>query len=184
MPKLRINGVEVEVERGTTVLEAARLFGIPIPTLCHDDGLTPYGACRLCVVEVQVPGRAPALQASCCSPALDGISVQTHSDRVMRARRIVAELLLARAPEAEVVQRIAAELGVRDTRIRKKNDDCVYCGLCVRMCQERMGRAAIGFSGPMTIRSGFRSRAILSTSPTMQEMRPSAVAMPGLPGST
>ena len=52
MPKLHINGIELEVERGTSVLEAARFLGIPIPTLCHDDGLTPYGACRLCVVEV------------------------------------------------------------------------------------------------------------------------------------
>jgi heterodisulfide reductase subunit A len=59
----------------------------------------------------------------------------------------VAELLLARSPDAEVVRRTAAELGVRDTRIKKKNDDCIRCGLCVRMCQERMGRVAIGFSG-------------------------------------
>ncbi len=64
MPKLRINGIEVEVERGTTVLEAATLFGIPIPTICHDDGPTPYGACRLCVVEVGVPPRSK-LQVAC-----------------------------------------------------------------------------------------------------------------------
>jgi heterodisulfide reductase subunit A len=147
MPRLTINNTAVEVEEGTKLLPAIEKAGGKVPTLCHHKALTPYGACRLCVVEVHAPGRPPAVQASCSYPALDGISVLTHTDRVMRARRIVAELLLARCPEAEAVRRIAAELGVRDTRIRKKHDDCIYCGLCVRMCQERMGRAAIGFSG-------------------------------------
>jgi heterodisulfide reductase subunit A len=147
MPSLTINGTPVEVEEGVRLLPAIEKAGVKVPTLCHHKALTPYGACRLCVVEVHAPGRPPVVQASCSYPALDGISVLTHTDRVTRARRIVAELLLARCPESEVVRRIAAELGVRDTRIRKKHDDCIYCGLCVRMCQERMGRAAIGFSG-------------------------------------
>jgi len=68
VPTLTINGIEVEVEHGTTVLEAARFLGIPIPTLCHDDGLVPYGACRLCLVEVS-SGKKRNLQASCCLPA-------------------------------------------------------------------------------------------------------------------
>jgi len=147
MPSLTINNATVEVEPGTKLLAAIEKAGVKVPTLCHHKALTPYGACRLCVVEVSVPGRPPTLQASCSYPALDGISVLTHTDRVTRARRIVAELLLARCPDAEAIRRVAAELGVHDTRIRKKHDDCVYCGLCVRMCQERMGRAAIGFSG-------------------------------------
>jgi heterodisulfide reductase subunit A len=147
MPKLTINGAPVEVEEGSNLLSAVEQAGVKVPTLCHHKALTPYGACRLCVVEVHAPGRAPAIHASCSYPALDGISVFTHSERVTRARRIVAELLLARCPDAEAVRRIATELGVRDTRIRKKYDDCIYCGLCVRMCQQRMGRAAIGFSG-------------------------------------
>jgi heterodisulfide reductase subunit A len=147
MPRLTINDVPVEVEEGAKLLTAIERAGARVPTLCHHKALTPYGACRLCVVEVHAPGRPPAVQASCSYPALDGISVFTHSDRVVRARRIVTELLLARCPDAEVVRRIAAELGVRDTRIRKKHDDCIYCGLCVRMCQQRMGRGAIGFSG-------------------------------------
>ena len=147
MPSLTIDGTPVEVEEGTKLLPAIEKAGVKVPTLCHHKALTPYGACRLCVVEVHVPGRPPAVQASCSYPALDGISVLTHTDRVVRARRIVAELLLARCPDSQAVRRIAAELGVRDTRIRKKNDDCIYCGLCVRMCQERMGRTAIGFSG-------------------------------------
>jgi heterodisulfide reductase subunit A len=147
MPRLTINDVPVEVEEGAKLLTAIERAGAKVPTLCHHKALTPYGACRLCVVEVHTAGRPPAVQASCSYPALDGISVFTHTDRVMRARRIVAELLLARCPDAEVVRRIAADLGVRETRIQKKHDDCIYCGLCVRMCQQRMERGAIGFSG-------------------------------------
>ena len=147
MPSLTINNTRVEVAEGTKLLQAIEKTGVKLPTLCHHKALTPYGACRLCIVEVQAPGRPASVQASCSYPALDGISVLTHSERVTRTRRIVAELLLARSPDAEVVRRTAAELGVRDTRIKKKNDDCIRCGLCVRMCQERMGRVAIGFSG-------------------------------------
>ena len=147
MPSLTINNTPVEVADGARLLQAIEKAGVKVPTLCHHKALTPYGACRLCVVEVRTPGRPPVVQASCSYPALDGISVFTDTDRVTRARRVVAELLLARCPDAEPVRRIAADLGVRETRIRKKNDDCIYCGLCVRMCQERMGRSAIGFSG-------------------------------------
>jgi len=147
MPSLTINNTPVEVAEGTKLLEAIEKVGVKVPTLCHHKALVPYGACRLCVVEVHTAGRPPAVQASCSYPALEGVSVFTHTDRVMRARRIVAELLLARCPDADVVRRIAADLGVREPRIRKKNDDCIYCGLCVRMCQQRMERGAIGFSG-------------------------------------
>jgi len=147
MVNLTIDNAPVEVEEGTKLLSAIEHLGFKVPTLCHHKALTPYGACRLCLVEVHAAGRPPAIQASCSYPALEGIGVFTQTDRVMRARRIVAELLLARCPDAEPVRRIAAELGVREGRIRKKNDDCIYCGLCVRMCQERMGRSAIGFSG-------------------------------------
>jgi len=147
MVRLTINNAQIEVEEGTKLLHAVEKAGVKLPTLCHHKALTPYGACRLCVVEVATPGRPASVQAACSYPALDGISVTTHSERVLRARRIVAELLLARSSESEIVKRIAAELGVLDTRIKKKNDDCIYCGLCVRMCEERMGRAAIGFTG-------------------------------------
>jgi len=75
------------------------------------------------------------------------MSVSTDTDRVKRARKIVAELLLARCPDSEVIRKIALEQGVAEPRVRKKHDDCIYCGLCVRMCEERMGRHAIGFTG-------------------------------------
>lgn len=147
MPRLTIDDTPVTVEPGSTLLQAVERAGARVPTLCYLKGLSPYGACRLCVVEVHVPNRPASVQAACSYPADDDLVVLTHSARVLRARRIVAELLLARCPDAEPVRRIAAELGVGEPRIAKKYDDCIYCGLCVRMCRERMGRSAIGFSG-------------------------------------
>jgi heterodisulfide reductase subunit A len=144
---LTINNQKVEVEEGTKLIHAIEKTGIKVPTLCYHKALSPYGACRLCVVEVHVPDRSPSLQASCSYPALNGIDVLTDTDRVKRARKIVAELLLARCPDSEEIKRIASEQGVTEPRIKKKYDDCIYCGLCERICQERMGRTAIGFFG-------------------------------------
>ncbi|UCH10595.1 MAG: FAD-dependent oxidoreductase [Fidelibacterota bacterium] len=147
MIELTINGNTSEYEEGSSLFECIQSAGIQIPTLCYHKALSPYGACRLCLVEVQPEGRNPSIQASCSYPASDGLVVQTDSERVKRARRIVAELLLARCPDSEVIQRIAHEHGVEEPRIKKKNDDCIYCGLCERICHERMGRVAVGFSG-------------------------------------
>ena len=84
-----INGRSVEVEPGTTILEAARQLGITIPTLCHLEHGAPLGACRVCVVEVE---KARTLMASCATPVSDGMVIQTHSPRVRKARRTVVEL--------------------------------------------------------------------------------------------
>jgi len=144
---LVINGQPTEAPEGASLLEAAEGLGIKVPTLCHHKALLPYGACRLCLVEVETPGRSASVQASCQYPALPGLSVRTDTPRLASARKIVAELLLARCPDAPAIRAVAASLGVTETRIAKKNDDCIYCGLCVRMCEERMGRAAVSFSG-------------------------------------
>ncbi|MEK6696459.1 MAG: 2Fe-2S iron-sulfur cluster-binding protein [Candidatus Deferrimicrobiota bacterium] len=109
MIRLSVNNQALEVEEGTRLLAAVQKVGINVPTLCHHKALTPYGACRLCVVEVHAPDRAPVLQAACSYPALDGIGVLTDTDRVRRARKITAELLLARCPDSEVIRSIAAE---------------------------------------------------------------------------
>ena len=94
MINLTINGLGTSVEQGTTLLEAARNLGFPIPTLCHMEGLSPYGACRLCMVEI---GEGPRVKlvSSCTYPAQEGLVVRTASSRVLRARRMVLELLLA-----------------------------------------------------------------------------------------
>ncbi len=147
MVEIIVNGQKVEAEEGSLLIHAIEKTGISVPTLCYHKALSPYGACRLCVVEVKVPGRDSTLQASCSYPVHEGLEVLTDTERVKRARKIVAELLLARCPDSEVIQRIAFEFGVKEPRIKKKNDDCIYCGLCVRICEERMKRSAIGFTG-------------------------------------
>jgi bidirectional [NiFe] hydrogenase diaphorase subunit len=145
VPRLRINGMAIEVECGTTVLEAAQLFGIPIPTLCHDDGLTAYGACRLCVVEVGAPPRSK-LQSACTLLADEGMIVATHSARVERARKLLLELYVATCPQSKTIQDLASRYGVRRVRLKPEFEDCIQCGKCVRMCNQQMMAGAIGFA--------------------------------------
>lgn len=112
MIELTINGLSVCVEEGNTVLEAAQFLGFPIPTLCHMEGLSPYGACRLCVVEIGEGPRA-RLVTSCTYPAEQGLKVRTASKRVLRARRMVLELLLASCPQSKVIQDLASAHEIR-----------------------------------------------------------------------
>lgn len=146
MISLTINGLPVSVEKGTTLLEAAQYLGFPIPTLCHMEGLSPYGACRLCVVEI---GKEPQtkLVTSCTYPAEEGLRVRTASARVIKARRMVLELLLASCPQSKTIQDLAATFGIRRQRFRQEYEDCILCGRCVRMCEEQMMAKAIGFRG-------------------------------------
>ena len=144
MIKLTINGNVGEFPEGKTLLECIESTGIKVPTLCHHKALVPYGACRLCLVEISQNGRS-TIQTSCTYPALDGLVIQTESERVVKARKNMIELLWALCPDSKAIQNIAAEYGVKETRLPKKNEDCFLCGLCVRMCEERMGIKAISF---------------------------------------
>jgi len=146
MVNLKLNGLIISVEEGTTILEASRFMGFPIPTLCHLEGLSPYGACRLCVVEVG-EGVRSKLVTSCTSLVQEGMNVRTASSRVVQARKMIVELLLATCPQSKIIQDIASELGVRQQRFRQEQEDCIMCGLCVRMCEEQMMAKAIGFRG-------------------------------------
>ncbi len=152
MVNLSVNGIKVSLEKGATLLEAARFLGFPVPTLCHKDGLSPYGACRVCVVEIG-EGEKAKLVSSCTYRAEEGLKVRTASARVVKARRMVIELLLASCPQSKVIQDLASKHGVRQQRFRQEHEDCILCGLCVRMCKEQMTARAIGFRG----RGGERS---------------------------
>lgn len=152
MIELTMNGIHATAERGWTLLETAQFYGIPIPTLCHREGLTPYGACRLCVVEIG-EGPGARLVSSCTYPAQPGLRVRTATARVVRARRMVLELLLASCPQSKVIQDLAAAHGVRQQRFRQEHETCILCGLCARICSEQMMAGAIGFRG----RGGRRS---------------------------
>ncbi len=145
MIELTINGKKNQFPEGKTLLECIESVGIKLPTLCYHKALTPYGACRLCLVEVSQNGRS-SIQASCTYPAINNLTVNTDTERVKKTRKIMIELLLTRCPDSEVIKQIAEEYGVKETRFEKKNDDCFLCGLCVRMCEQRMGISAISFA--------------------------------------
>ena len=142
MTTLTIDGQEVEALEGSSILEVAREHGIEIPTLCYHEALEPYGSCRLCVVEIETDS-GPRLVASCVHPAEEGAVVRTSTEMVQRSRRMTAELLLAAAPNAKIVQELAARMGVEKPRVSLGDSDCVLCGLCVRACREIVGANAI-----------------------------------------
>ena len=144
MINLSINGLNLSVDEGTTLLEAAKFLGFPIPTLCHMEGLSPYGACRLCVVEIG-EGPKARLVTGCTYPAEEGLKVRTASSRVVKARKMVLELLLATCPQSKTIQDLASAHQVRQQRFKQEREDCILCGLCVRMCEEQMMAKAIGF---------------------------------------
>ncbi len=147
MVTFTINDKEFTVEEGKTVLEVALDAGIKIPNLCYHPELTPYAACRLCLVEVIKRGW-PSLQPSCVYKVFDGLIVKTDTERVQKTRKIIFELLLARAPQSEKIKQLAADYGVTETRIKLKEDkeNCILCGLCMRACSEISQRHAISFT--------------------------------------
>ena len=144
--RMIVDDKALTVEPGTTILDAAKAAGIGIPTLCQHPTVEAYGACRLCVVEITVRGRK-RLVTSCNYEAAEGLEVATNSERVRKSRKMTIELLLARCPEVDALQRLAKAYGVRHTRFPKEKDDCILCGLCVRVCRERMGVGAADFVG-------------------------------------
>ncbi|WDU83913.1 NADH-dependent [FeFe] hydrogenase, group A6 [Caloramator sp. Dgby_cultured_2] len=171
--KLTIDGFEVEVPKGTTVLEAARKIGIEIPTLCYLKDVNKFGACRVCVVEV-----GPRLLASCTLEAENGMVVKTNTQKVREARKAVVELILSnhkrecttciRSENCEL-QKVSKELNIRDLRFEgeKTHEDigsasasvvrdpekCILCGRCIATCSEVQTVYAINFA-----RRGFKTK--------------------------
>jgi len=141
---LQIDGREVKAEEGMTILEAAQSAGISIPTLCHHEKLEPYGACRICMVEIEARGRTN-LVAACLYPVEQNLVVRTRSERVDKTRRVLLELMLAHAPDAAELQDLAREYGADKARFEKESSFCILCGLCVRYCAEVKKKNAIGF---------------------------------------
>ena len=148
MVTLTIDGREIQAEEGKTILEVARDSGIDIPALCHHDEVYPYGACRLCMVEITTRRGRKRLVTSCLYPVEDGLTVQTDTERVRNVRRTVIELLLARCPDSEVIQDWARKLSVSGGRFRAEegNRKCILCALCNRVCQEVVGVSAISLA--------------------------------------
>ncbi len=148
MVTLTIDGREFRAEEGKTVLEVAGKNGIDIPAICHHEEVSPYGACRLCMVEITTRRGRKRLVTSCLYPVEEGLMVETDTERVRNVRRMVIELLLARCPDSEVIQDWARKLGVSGERFRSEegNRKCILCALCNRVCQEVVGVSAIGLA--------------------------------------
>ncbi len=140
--KLEIDGKEAEVEKGKTILEAAKEAGIDIPTLCYHPALEPFGACRLCSVEIEKRGRKKVVTA-CNYPVEEGLVVNTKSNGIIAIRKMLLELLLARCPEEGKIQSLASEYGIVKPRFKLEDERCILCGLCTRVCEELVGVSAI-----------------------------------------
>ena len=151
MIELTIDGIKTRVSEGTSVLEAAREMGIVIPTLCYYPGLSSYGECRVCLVEV-VKGNRSSLEASCAMPAEQGQVILTHSEKAKKARKLVVELLIASCPTSKTLQDMASNMGINKIRFKIKDRGCILCGRCVRYCKEQMRSGGIGFVGRGTSR--------------------------------
>jgi len=145
MVTLAIDGREIQAEEGMTLLDVAKNNNIYIPTLCTNEAVAPYGACRLCLVEITTARGRERLVASCLYPVEEGLVVRTNSERITNVRRMIIELLLARCPDSEVIQDMARQLGVDRThfKLEENNNKCILCALCARACQEVVGVSAI-----------------------------------------
>jgi bidirectional [NiFe] hydrogenase diaphorase subunit len=141
---LKIDGIEVTAGQGMTVLEAARSAGISIPTVCYHEKLEPFGACRLCIVEVEIRGWT-RIVVSCVYQVENNIIVRTRSEKIDRIRKMILELQLAHAPDSFVLQDLAREYGADKNRFEKEPSFCIHCGLCVRYCAEVKKKNAVGF---------------------------------------
>ncbi len=129
-----------------TILEAAREAGIRIPSLCYHERLEPFGACRLCIVEIE-NGDSSRMVVSCIYPAEEGLRIKTRSEKIDRIRKTIIELLLAHAPCSPSLNELAQEYGAERNRFKQESSFCIHCGLCVRYCNEVKGIGAIGFIG-------------------------------------
>jgi len=145
MIELTIDGQEVEAEKGQMLLPVCLDAGFDIPHLCYNESVKPYGACRLCLVEVRKSGRS-RMTTSCSYPVMERIEVFTQNETVLGARKLVIELIWAMCPGDEEIQEMAREMGVVDVRFEKEDKDCILCGLCARVCEEVVGANAIHFA--------------------------------------
>ncbi len=150
MVEFIVDGKKCSAPRESSLLDFLLANGYDIPYLCHNPAVKPYGACRLCLVEVK-SGRKTKLTTSCNYPILEGIEVFTNTEKVRRNRKMVMQLLLARAPESEELRKMAKErFGIEVDKLpfdKEKGNKCILCGLCVRVCREVVGIEALSFAG-------------------------------------
>ena len=150
--EITINGNPVSVQKDTYLIKAILDAGLAVPTLCHHKDLTPNGTCRLCMVEIEERGKKK-LVTSCNYPVRSSISVETKSEKVVKHRKLLAEMYLGRWPNVKPVQDVARLCGVTDgsrfkSEITDENpESCILCGKCVRACSEFIQEKIIDFAG-------------------------------------
>ena len=132
-----------QADAGAGLLQVLLDAGFDVPHLCHHEAVEPYGACRLCLVEVEKRGKRK-LTTACNYPVVDGIRVFLDTDKVVRTRKMVLELTLAHSPTPPALQALAAEQGVEVGELRfpaDQDETCILCGLCTRVCEKVCGGA-------------------------------------------
>jgi len=145
---LKIDNQEVKAKEGTPILEVAKSIGISIPTLCYLKALSPFGSCRVCSVEIVDKRGRSRMVTSCNYPVEEGLVVYTKSEKTIKIRKTLLDLLLARCPRVPKIQEMAAEYGIQKSSFysEDENEDCILCGLCTRVCDEQVGVHAINFA--------------------------------------
>jgi len=151
MIEVKIDNKTIQVEEGTPVLAAARKAGIDIPALCDHPSLEPYGACRLCLVEVD-DGRRKRMVTSCNYPVRKPLTVNTKSEKVLRSRNAILQMMRSRYPNVKVLKELAEKHGIPEPEfthplVDYNENACILCGLCVRICSQGIWESIIGFTG-------------------------------------
>lgn len=151
MVTVNIDGKKVEVLEDTTILKAAELAGIWIPTMCFSELLEPYGVCRLCSVEV-IRGKRSRIVTACNYPVREGLTIRTNSEKVKWIRKLIMELMYSRWPNVPVVKEMAVALGITESRFKsleidEAEDACILCGNCVNMCRDVVKASVLAFEG-------------------------------------
>lgn len=145
---LTIDGQEVHAKEGVSILEVAKGMGINIPTLCYHKALSPFGSCRICSVEIVADRGKSRIVTSCNYPVVEGLVVYTKSEKTIKVRKLLLELLLARTPKVEKIKALALEYGIEKPSfwVEDEDEDCILCGLCTRVCNELVGVNAVDFA--------------------------------------
>jgi len=150
MAAILVNGRRYDAKKAETVLQILIREGIDIPYLCYHEALAPYGACRLCMVEV-VGGDRKGITTSCTLPVKDGLAIKTDSPELVSIRNVLLEMYLAEAPGSKSIRDLASKYGIETSRftyadLSAKGERCVLCGLCVRVCSEALSVGAINYA--------------------------------------
>lgn len=159
MIEITLNDQKVQVEEGSTILDAAKKIGVEIPALCHHPDVILYGACRLCTVEIH-DGRKTRMVTACNYPIRKPITVNTDSEKTISTRKTLIRMMLSRWPNVTYIKEIAKKYKVENPDythplVDSNENACILCGLCVRICEQdgAYEEGIMGYTGRGSSRS-------------------------------